>query len=433
MMAVHQPAQNAMVMLHEISPRRTWGMREVALSLLAVAYPFHFYAQGPAEIFDLSLGDAIIAIVVVGFCIRVMWGRFSLPQYIKPVMAFMLVAFASLLVPLLRPALDSSFFTPGVGFVELVKVVASACWMIACYVLLRRDPLGGIRIFGIVSVLIATVFAVLTVHESLVLPGTRPSGPFENENLYANYLTLNLLLALLLARHDGAGGSWGKVWTPARVSVPILLVGILATGSRGALIGAAVALPLAFKWRLPHRLSLTRAAAISITLVLSGYGLLTFWQSNPFIAERVSSIVTGEGPNIVVREDLWEAAYGAFLTFPLLGIGYHQFPQYAEAVYGLRPTVPHNTYLSIAAELGLIGLFAFFWLLAAVIRDGLRMARTLSTEVPRVLVMCVLATLVQGFFADVEHYRSLWIAFGMLAALRTRFADDAWPSPVRGG
>ena len=397
---------------------RRWGIREGALALLALAYPFHYYAAGPGEIFDLSLGDAVIAVVMIAWCVRLTWGRTSLPPYITPLAALILVAFASLVYPLIVPGPSAAFFSPLVGFAELAKLVAGACWMIAPYFLLRRDPIRGIKIFSVASIVIASIFAVLTIHESLVQKGTRPSGPFENENLYANYLVLNLFLALLLVRLNTESKVSNSAWMAVWVLAPILAVGILATGSRGALIGAVVAVALAVRWRLPRHVSVKQAVIIPLTIILSGYGLLTFWEANTFIADRVSTILTGEGPNIAERAALWEAALRAFWDSPLIGIGYHQFPDYAGREFGLHPKVPHNTYLSFAAELGLLGLIAWFWLLLTPVCDGVRMARASGSEVPRLLMMPIVATLVQGLFADAEHYRSLWIAFGMLAALR---------------
>lgn len=405
--------------------RPTWGVRDVTLGVLALLYPFHYYVQGAGEVTNVSLGDALIALVVIGFIVSSLGGRFSLPRYTKPVLAFVLVAFVSLLFPLVRPGSSPAYFSPGAGFVEIIKIMGSAAWMVAVFVLLRRKPFSGIRAFGVVSVVTASVFAVLTIQASLMQPGTRPSGPFENENLYANYLVLNLFLAAILAQLEGRSVVPRGLRVPTWVAIPILSVGILATGSRGALIGAVAASALLIRRRGPSRLSLKHAALFLLTLGLSGYGLVMFWQANPFIADRVSSVLTGEGPNITNRQALWRAAYEAFLTSPLLGIGYHQFPDYAETMDNLKPTVVHNTYLAFAAEVGLVGFGVLVWLLAAVIRDGVWISRKPGFEAAHVLVLCVVATLVQGLFADVEHYRSLWTAFGMLAALRQQATNGS--------
>jgi O-antigen ligase len=411
------------------SPRRaeaaagpTWGICATLLAALAVAYPFHYYVEGPGGVTDVSLGDAVVAIVVIGFVISLLWDRIAFPRYVIPTAVFMLVALTSLLYPLLAGS-EPAFFDPRSGVLEIVKVAGGAAWMLAVYILLRRAPLAGFRIFATVSVIAASAFALGTVVQSLVQADTRPSGPFENENLYANYLALNVFLSATLARlHelDGAGrGARAPLW----LTTPILLVGILATGSRGALIGAAAAYPLLLNWRRPSGTSRRRLAATVLAVVLSGCGIVAFWHANPFIAWRISTVLSGQGPNIQDRANLWGMALEAFAGAPVLGIGYHQFPQYAEAIHGWRVTVPHNTYLSMAAELGGVGLIAFAGLFVPVIRDALRVGRGQAFIVGRPILAIVVATLIQGFFANVEHYRSLWIAMGLMAGMEGAFRD----------
>lgn len=405
----------------EARTRSRWGARDILLAALAVAYPFHYYVAGPGGIVDVSLGDAVVALVVIGFGLSLLWDRLAVPRYIGPVVAFMLVALGSLLYPLMRPESVPSFFDPLPGILEIAKVAGSAAWMVAIFALLRRDPIGGVKSFAAMSVIAASGFAAATIYQSLLWPGSRPRGPFENENLYANYLAFNAFLAAMLARMDELVVRRGPR-VPLWLALPLLLVGILATGSRGAIIGAALAYPLILRWRWPSGRGGTPVVAALAMLVLSGYGLIAFWQANPFIADRVATILRGQGPNIQDRLHLQAMAVEAFSTSPVLGIGFHQFPQYAEAVHGWKRTVVHNTYLAMAAEVGEVGLIVFAWLVVRVMLDALRIGRGPAAAIGRPVLAIVVATLVQGLFANVEHYRSLWIAMGILASIDTAVA-----------
>lgn len=430
-------AQGAVIYGQRISAgtiRVRWGLREALLAALAIAYPFHFYVTGPGGIVDISVGDVIVAMVVIAFCLSLLWGRMVFPRYTGPVVGFMLVALGSLAYPLARPESLPAFFDPLPGIQEVAKVAGSAAWMVAVYALLRRNPVGGLRVFASVSVIAASGFAVATIHQSLMSSGSRPRGPFENENLYANYLAFNAFLAAMLARLDELHGMRAGPRVPLWLTMPLLLVGILATGSRGAIIGAALACPLIVKWNQPSKLLGTRAATLAM-LALSGCGLLIFWQANPFIANRVSTIVRGQGPNIEERIHLQVMAIEAFSTSPVLGIGFHQFPQYAEAVHGWKRTVAHNTYFTMAAELGEVGLIAFAWLFVRVVLDAVRIGRAPAAAIGRSVLAIVVATLAQGLFANVEHYRSLWIAMGILAGIDAVVArgDESERSAVAGG
>ena len=80
----------------------------------------------------------------------------------------------------------------------------------------------------------------------------------------------------------------------------------------------------------------------------------------------------------------------------------------------------HETYLSVAAELGVPGLLVFLWLLGAVVRDSRRVRVATGSRIPRVLFGFLVATAVQGLVNNVDQFRSLWIAAGMVAALTLR-------------
>ncbi len=396
-----------------------WGLRDTLLALLAVAYPFHYYVEAPGGQIDTSLGDVVVAIVVIGFCLSLLWDRIAFPRYLGPTAVFMLVAVASLAYPIGAPDAAPAFFSPLAGILEVVKVAGSAAWMVATYVLLRRAAIRGLRIFAAGSIMVAAAFALITIREGLTQQGVRPMGPFENENLYANYLMLNVFLATMLIRLRDIDGGQRGARVPIWLAIPILLVGILATGSRGALVGAALAFPLVLAWPRWSAWSAKRLFGTLLILVLAAYGVVAFWHANPFIADRLSTLLSGAGPNIEERAHLRDMALEAFFASPVLGIGFHQFPAYAEAVHGWKAQVAHNTYLMVAAELGVIGLMAFAWLFLSVIRDAMRMDQRLALAIGRPILAIVAATLIQGLVANVEHYRSLWIAMGLLAAIPT--------------
>ena len=397
--------------------RRRWGLRETLLVALAIAYPFHYDTGTAGTVIDASLGDIVVAVVCLGFCVSLLWDRIAFPRYLAPTVGFMLVGLASLLVPLAGPEKAPAYFNPLAGVLEVVRVGGNAAWMLAVYTLLRRAPIAGLRVFAPVSVLAASIFSITTIRESLMAWGVRPGGPFPNENLYADYLAFNVFLSVMLARLDERDGKPSGLRIPFLLTTPLLLVGILATGSRGAILGAAVAFPVLLTWRRPAVRSWRRLIPALVALGLTGCGAVAYWHANPFIAGRVSTIVSGQGPNIEDREYLRAMAIEAFSTSPVLGIGYGQFPGYAETVHGWRRQPVHDTYLSIAAEVGVVGLAAFAWLFGLVIRDAVALGRGPAAAVSRPLLAIILAVLGQSLVSNGEHYRSMWIAMGMLAGV----------------
>src|SRR5205807_2315197 len=188
---------------------------------------------------------------------------------------------------------------------------------------------AGLRVFAPVSILAASLFSIITIRESLMAWGVRPGGPFPNENLYADYLAFNVFLSVMLARLDERDGNPPGLRVPLWLTTPLLLVGILATGSRGAILGAALAFPVLLRWRRP--------------------------------------------------------ASGSW-----------------------RRLIP---------ALGALGLAAFAWLFGLAIRDAVVLGRGPAAAVAKPALAIILAVLGQSLVSNGEHYRSLWIALGMLAAV----------------
>ena len=113
--------------------------------------------------------------------------------------------------------------------------------------------------------------------------------------------------------------------------------------------------------------------AFTASALILGGALGWFFSHHPFLVNRMEA-VSATDPNVTSRFALWRAARHAFYAHPVFGIGYGQFPGYGAREEGLGQlaAVSHQTYLSAAAELGILGLFALLWLLLSVMRDAWR-------------------------------------------------------------
>jgi O-antigen ligase len=146
----------------------------------------------------------------------------------------------------------------------------------------------------------------------------------------------------------------------------ILASGVLLTGSRSYYLGmlAAFFMLLGFKGR---KWFLT-------ALSVSGIFLLTFATFVPYPQQRLKTLQTSKISTMDLnRVYMWKVARKMLQDHPLIGIGYknwkyrlphyfHYFPEWKEidsGVYGHA----HNTYLTVAAETGGIGILLFlsFW------------------------------------------------------------------------
>lgn len=133
--------------------------------------------------------------------------------------------------------------------------------------------------------------------------------------------------------------------------IPAAVFGILLTGSRASLITTG----FAFLYVLGSstRLKLPVRVLICVVLVFALYGVYTFIPQGVLqrLGTTEDSVVNGD---LNGRVEIWQAGLDVFEKHPLLGIGSYAFPSAIEL-----NKAPHNTYLSILVELGIIG-FALF-------------------------------------------------------------------------
>jgi O-antigen ligase len=396
-------------------------LRTLLIVVLATLYPFH-HVLGGLNV-NVSMGDGVVVLVTVLVVFQFAAGAVPLPRYALQASALFVAIVASLTVNAFVP---SPFFSLRDAQIEAVKFLGVASWMIAVFWLVCDDFPRRFVQWATTALVVATGWATWTVVENVVLHvASRPSGPFDNPNLYANYLALNVFLALALSsleREHWTGVSHhprtaARIQMILRVGVlPLLILGLLSTGSRGGLLGFLVGVAIAVRWRVPA-LTLRRALAFGVSAVILGGALGWFFSHHPFLVNRVEAVSIND-PNVTSRFALWSAARHAFYGHPVFGIGYGEFPDYAarEAGLGHLAAVSHQTYLSAAAELGVLGLGSLLWLLLSVMRDSWRVSARSGSLVPRALGGFVTATAVQGLFNNVDQFRSLWIVFGLAAA-----------------
>jgi O-antigen ligase len=95
-------------------------------------------------------------------------------------------------------------------------------------------------------------------------------------------------------------------------------------------------------------------------------------------------------------------------------VGYGQLRNYVELATGNNKPV-HQTFISMGAELGVVGLLVFLWLLVAVVRDTMPTRSVGNPEVARACRGFVIAIITQGLFTNVQHSRALWMVVGLIA------------------
>jgi O-antigen ligase len=141
------------------------------------------------------------------------------------------------------------------------------------------------------------------------------------------------------------------------IYVPICVVSIGLTGSRGGMLATIVALMIAPLTMV--KLSAGRRAVAIFILVLSG-ALAVAYLPETVIARLATTGSEFEGDlSIGGRYKLWVAGLYAFLDRPVIGYGPGAFKPAIMPQLGRLAQVAHNSYISVLVEQGIVGFVLY--------------------------------------------------------------------------
>jgi O-antigen ligase len=216
---------------------------------------------------------------------------------------------------------------------------------------------------------------------------------------------------------------------------------LLLTGARIALI-ALIATALFYVFQ-----SKRKVLNLAVCLVLA----LTLWYSLPVQYQRRYLTVENyaEGGKLDASNELrlaiWDAGWRMLLDHPILGVGAGQFA----TAYGMQYSggghhawmQPHNLFLQVTCELGLVGLSCFLLFIGRIwraIREVLRRHGSPELETNHEFALaCALMLVGVGIISSVSHtlYRPYWYLLAGMVAANRRIAgslarDGATSSPA---
>ena len=154
----------------------------------------------------------------------------------------------------------------------------------------------------------------------------------------------------------------GRWKTILLISLPLDTFTLLTAMSRKsfvALLGALLFMQLMLKKKFLSRmiiiLIVSFIVAISVLLIMGSSGFIAA------LSERVMSLFMSPEESIKYRLDAWSVGIDMFKQSPLIGKGLGSFYQIS-LLAGSQLNFPHNFYVFIISELGLVGLFfLIFW------------------------------------------------------------------------
>ena len=295
--------------------------------------------------------------------------------------------------------------SPGAGITGLARYLQIFVLVPAAVLLLVRDR-RDFRVLAWSFVGLALWQGAIGVQQYLTGTGAtyqgediRAVGTFGASDIMgmATVVAFGLVCAVGLA----LGAGTARQRTAAVVCSLVLLVPLALSFSRGAWIATAVACGAQLALAGLRRAVKVGAAVAAVAVILvGGFGIGT-----AMLQERISSITqVADAPDqsVTDRYTMWAAAVGMWSEHPLTGVGLKGFPDHrdghaslalssgsdtggAGAAFRKQPLLsPHNMYLLVLSEQGLIGLLALAgsWLalLACGLRGLVRVRRTPSAE-----------------------------------------------------
>lgn len=403
-----------------------------------------------------TAADALIAIgiIVAPFAFGLAFAR----PFVFPFAAYVLVTPVNLLFtasPLATPAkllgICAVFALLGhvaitkrvarpplaLGGWALLLVLAFASVMWAHDAQLSWGPLG--RLASLLALTAAVAFTPATRSDVRIVFGAcalggvvcaiatlasygRP-GTFHDDRLWVstdstvdpNQVAAALLLpAVILIVTVARGGPWAQRAAALLGFVPIV-VAIVLTGSRGAMV--ALCVTFAFLLAEPRY---RRAALVVVPCALLA--------AAPLMPQIVERFALAAGTGGAGRTTIWRIGAAAMQRDAdgLVGVGIGNFPNaYDASVLDVPQTLfegwhrgPHSIFVSLAVELGLLGLACFAGAIALQVAAIRKIAATFTDE--RFICIAALGTvLVAGGFLDLLDRKALWTIFALTFMCRS--------------
>lgn len=390
-------------------------------------------ALGVLAIFEPSPSDiGIVLLIIVGFAKgNLRWNR----KLTLPFMLLGLFMVANLVSLCYAIDFQQSAFYFGITFFMI------ASWLFVLGLLGRYGERGFLSVMsaftiaGVVSATLAiTTYFNFVPLDDWVLFYDRVKGFFKDPNVFGPYLVITAVYAL--HRVQTKGPLSHKL--PWLASCLISSLGVLLCYSRSAWINYALTLLLFFgiNWIANRKTEAAKQSLIYFVLVAAIVGAcvayaLTIPQVGEVVAYR-TELQDYDADRFATHS----AALRLGLTNPL-GVGPAQS-------FGLLGYAPHNLYLRIFSENGLLGFVSLTAFLLLTLTRSLMLSFRANNPSQRAIFAFVTAaicgTLLNSFTIDTLHWRHFWLLLalgwmplwkrpGNLAQVRTHRSAFQNPQP----
>lgn len=281
-------------------------------------------------------------------------------------------------------ATSSERFYSSIALVQ--TAFGAVVYGVTVYQFRRREQVRAL-LSTVTAVGVALVIAALAIDRGHHL--TSLAGSFHDRQLFGAFLSLIMPVILGIA-----AGTRRKVWKLGATTACILVGGaLLMTTCRSSWLGVLAALgffailSVVFVLKLQGFSRRKHEVLVTPALALAAIGIFVFFTrtSGP-IALRASTVQNiQQDDSVKDRLNLWETGLRMVQAQPLRGWGIGSYAlaqepfspasRSREVILQMGPSLtesPHNTYIQIAAEQGLVGLALYLSILGMFFYRGIR-------------------------------------------------------------
>jgi O-antigen ligase len=362
-----------------------------------------------------AISDALFVLSFVSFWLGQAWNERQVGVRLHPSIR---VPFGLFLV-----ATMVSAFSSRAAAATLVEIVIYV-YLFAFYVTFERviqsvDALKSMLKVWIYSMIMVSGISVLSMLGiSFGFPWLyadnmthRLTSTFKNPNQLSSFLVPSIFVVL-----GWASSSVARLSRSIRVGLVflalVMVIAMVFTASLAGFVGFIVASVLFCLMHLGGRNGTALLLGTALPSIAAGTAAFLYrWVDPPYPfdfygwrARRFISMLE-VGPSAVpFAESNWKGLLQAWLRSPLFGVGTGSFFSVAGEFGAEEGYEPHNTYLGILGETGLVGFIPFTWIVLVVLRSLISSVRRLRDEFWRSIAVGLLAGVIGLLVIYWGHY-----------------------------